>query len=66
MFTEVACETGKKRYLTFTHASHDAAAMRRKGRRGNRNESAFACRRCSGFHVGSTVGKPKNPRKDQP
>ena len=49
----MTCPTGKKVYLTFTHAAHDAKALRRNGKR--TTARPFPCRICHKFHTGGDV-----------
>lgn len=53
MKTEPKCPTGKKRYLAWSHAQHDADALRRNGKRATAR--VYHCRLCAGAHVGGDV-----------
>ena len=51
-WAEPSCPTGKRVYLTWSHALFDARAMRRhKSNRANR-EQPYHCTTCSHTHVG--------------
>ena len=50
---EPTCPTGKRVYLTWTHADHDAVQLRRKGKR--TTARAYLCRACHKFHTGGDV-----------
>lgn len=52
-FTEPSCPTGKRVYLTWTHAQHDAEALRRKGKRSTARP--YHCTTCHHHHVGGEV-----------
>ena len=47
------CPTGKKVYLTWTHADHDAASLRRNNKRPDARP--YSCRSCHKFHTGGSV-----------
>lgn len=53
MKTDPKCPTGKYRYLSWTHAQHDATAMRRSGKRDTARP--YHCRLCAGTHVGGQL-----------
>ena len=52
-FTEPSCPSGKRVYLTYTHAAHDARAMRRNGKRDTAR--AYPCTTCHKFHTGGDL-----------
>lgn len=45
----MSCQTGKKEYDSWDHASHDAEQVRRKY---HRKKEIYPCRKCGKFHVG--------------
>ena len=52
-FTEPECSSGKRVYLTWQHASNDAAAMRRNHKRSDARP--YSCRVCHKFHTGGSI-----------
>lgn len=52
---------GKKAYLSYQHAAHDARALRRKKGRKHGRATAYHCRNCGFWHVGNQ--RTKRPWK---
>jgi len=53
MFTDLECPTGKRRYLSWTHAQHDAKQLRRSNKRASARP--YHCTVCNGAHVGGDL-----------
>jgi hypothetical protein len=53
------CE-GKIRFNTFSRAK---ATAKKSAQRHEGKYTAYPCRLCGGFHIGSHIGRPKDARK---
>ena len=56
-----ACQ-GKTRFTSMRLAMDQAHRLSHKN---GRKFNTYHCRECDGFHVGSRIGKKKNPKKEQ-
>lgn len=61
---DIAGCCGKKVYLTYDHAKHDAAQVERKH---SERAQVYRCRACQAWHVGQQVlGPMRKPRRAVP